>query len=181
MINCPKCNQSLPDWSQSCQFCGTDVKTVARPAPVQKKVSQVFITPQWVWVAYYAIALWWILGGAYDVMDAMYLFGKPLALLKLEREVGVVSGPNIVGIVAGAVTCLFGIGLALKIELIRGIVNFFAGLKLLFALLGLAGSLLGMSFSGALGLVFVIMNIIDIVTSGALIFLIGETDMKANI
>lgn len=73
-----------------------------------------------------------------------------------------------------------GFGLALKIELIRGIVNFVAGLKLIFGLLGLAGSLMGMTFAGFLSLPFVIFEVVNIITAGMLLWLIGETDMSPN-
>lgn len=181
MIQCPKCKQSLPDWSQNCQFCGSDVKGVSRPAAAEKKKYAAFETPKWIWVCYYGIAIWWILGGIYDVLDSMYVFGKPVELLKLEKEFNTTVGPSIFGIVVGGLTALFGIGLAVKLELIRGIVNFFAGLRLIFGLLGLAGAIMGMTFSGVLGLSFVLINLADIVTAGLLIFIIGETDMKANI
>jgi hypothetical protein len=71
---------------------------------------------------------------------------------------------------------LLGIGLALRIELARGIVNFFCGIRILFGLLGLAGSVLGSVFAGALGLIFVVLNIINIATAAFMIYLIGETE-----
>lgn len=131
-------------------------------------------------MCYYFIAAWWILGGAYDVVDSFYFFGKSPDMLKLEKEFAIKFGPNVIGIIAGTLTCLFGLGLALKIEIIRGIVNFVAGLKLIFALFGLAGALMGMTFAGFLSLPFIILNIVDIMTSGMLLWLIGETDMAPN-
>lgn len=180
-LKCPKCGASLPEWAKACQFCQTDVTKLARPVNTEtKKHYGAFDTPKWIWACYYFIAVWWILGGAYDVMDSFYVFGKSIDMLKLEKEFGMKFGPNVIGIIAGTLTCLFGLGLALKIEIIRGIVNFVAGLKLIFALLGLAGSLLGMTFAGLLSLPFVILNIVDIITSGMLLWLIGETDMGPN-
>ena len=178
----PPCQASLPDWAKSCQFCGTDVTKLARPdRTVEKKRYAEFETPQWIWVCYYLIAAWWILGGLYSLAESFYVFGKPLELLKLEKDVGITAGPNIFGALYGGITALFGLGLVLKLEIIRGIVNVIAGIKLAFGLLGLAGSLLGMMFAGALGLIFVLTNIVDVITAGMLIWLIGETDMRANI
>lgn len=180
-LKCPKCGASLPDWAKSCHFCQTDVSKVSRPdRPDTKKHYKQFETPKWIWACYFFIAAWWILGGAYDVMDSFYFFGKSPDMLKLEKEFATKFGPNVVGIISGTLTCLFGIGLALKIEIIRGIVNFVAGLKLIFALFGLAGALMGMTFAGFLSLPFIIFNIVDIMTSGMLLWLIGETDMAPN-
>lgn len=180
-LKCPKCGASLPDWAKQCQFCQTDVSKLARPVQQDtKKHYAAFETPKWVWACYYFIAAWWILGGAYDVLDSMYVFGKPLELLKLEKEFQMQVGPNVVGAIAGAITLIFGLGLALKIELIRGIVNFVAGLKLIFGLLGLAGSLMGMTFAGFLSLPFVIFELVNVITAGMLLWLIGETDMSPN-
>ncbi len=180
-LKCPKCGASLPDWANSCHFCQTDVSKVGRPERTNtKKHYGEFDTPKWIWACYYFIAAWWILGGAYDVLDSMYVFGKPLELLKLEKEFEIQMGPNVVGAIAGAITLIFGLGLALKIEIIRGIVNFVAGLKLIFGLLGLAGSLMGMTFAGILSLPFVILNVVNIITAGMLLWLIGETDMAPN-
>lgn len=180
-LKCPKCGASLPKWAQACQFCQTDVSKISRPVNVvHKKHYDAFDTPKWIWACYYFIAAWWILGGMYEALDSMYVFGKPLELLKLEKEFGFKAGPQFIGVISGALTFIFGLGLALKIELIRGIVNFVAGLKLIFGLLGLAGSLMGMTFAGFLSLPFVILNLVDIITAGMLLWLIGETDMGPN-
>lgn len=181
-LKCPKCSASLPDWSQVCQFCGADLKNVARPVRVtEKKRYKEFETPKWIWTCYYAIAGWWVISGLMDIGNAFYIFGKPLELLKLEKEFNMTAGPSIVGAVIGALTLLFGIGLILRLEIIRGIVNVFAGLQLLFGLLGLAGSLLGSVLAGPMAIPFILMNIADIISAGMLIWLIGETDMRANI
>lgn len=82
--------------------------------------------------------------------------------------------------ISGTITALFGLGLMLRIEIIRGIVNFVAGLKLAFGLLGLAGSLIGTGLFGAMALIGVLFNLFDIITSGMLLWLIGETDMGPN-
>jgi hypothetical protein len=76
-------------------------------------------------------------------------------------------------------TVLLGIGLALRIELIRGIVNFFCGLRIFFGLLGLAGSVLGSMFAGPLAIIFILMNVVNIATAAFMIYLIGETDKFA--
>lgn len=180
-LKCPKCQASLPDWSKSCQFCGADVSKLARPVRTdEKKHYKEFDTPQWIWICYYIIAGWWVLGGRYDVGNSFYIFGKPLELLKLEKEFHTTAGPSIVGVISGTITALFGLGLMLRIEIIRGIVNFVAGLKLAFGLLGLAGSLIGTGLFGAMALIGVLFNLFDIITSGMLLWLIGETDMGPN-
>lgn len=180
-LKCPQCQASLPDWSKSCQFCGADTSRLARPVREEtKKHYATFDTPKWIWACYYLIAAWWILGGVFDVLNGFYVFGKPLELLKLEKEFNITASPMVIDIITGTVTACFGIGLAVKLEMIRGIVNVIAGLKLARSLLGLAGTLLGMTFSGVLGIPFMLMHLFNIITSGMLIWLIGETDMKPN-
>jgi len=171
MIQCPKCNQGLPDWSQHCQFCGADVKAVQRPVAAPKKQYAAFQVPQWVWTMYYVIAGWWLIGGIFQLLNGIFAFGAPPD----EAEM------NILMVIGGGISALMGLGLILKIEIIRGIVNFFSGLKLLFGIISLLGALASMSLFGVFGLPFVLMSIIDIVTAAMMIYLIGETDKQARL
>ncbi|HJP82146.1 MAG TPA: hypothetical protein VJ835_01460 [Fimbriimonadaceae bacterium] len=99
-----------------------------------------------------------------------------------EKFMGVEMGLSFfsyIGIAIAAVTTLVGIGLLFRVELARGIVNFLCGLQIIFGLFGLAGAVLGSMFSGPIGLVLVIMQIVQIAAAGFMIYVIGETDRVA--
>lgn len=163
MIKCPRCNATLPAANRVCQFCGADVSAVSRPAAPQKKV-QGYKAPQWVQGAYYSIAIYWILDGLFQVLSGT----------------GVLGGHHSsVDVIIGAVSAVMGLGLVLRLEIIRGIVNFFCGLQIIFGLFGLAGAVLGTLFAGMLGFVMVVLQVLQIATAGFMIYLIGETDTKA--
>ena len=174
MIACPKCNASLPDWTQTCQFCQTDVKSVARPkiVAVQKKG----YTPMhaWVWPAYYAMCAFFIIEGAGGILET--IISSHQKFLGQEMGLGAFS---FISMAFDGFTILLGVGLALRVELIRRIVNFFCGLRIFFGLLGLAGSLLGSLIAGPMALIFIFLNVVNIVTAGFMIYLIGETDRFA--
>jgi hypothetical protein len=119
MINCTKCSASLPDWAKTCQFCGTDVSSVARPAPVQKQ-SRGRQPEQWVMGAYFGLAALYMIDGLYHVI---------LALADLKHFSSDVS--LLIGLIFGVATFVIGLGLILRIEFIRGIVNFFCGIQIL--------------------------------------------------
>lgn len=177
-IKCPGCGNSLPANAARCQFCGADTSKVQRPAPPPGKPKiKAFETPKWVWFAYYAVAVWWILGGTLDVLDGFYVFGKPEEIAEAERLLGQALGPSYVTIVAGAITALFGVGLVVRVEIIRGIVNFVAGIKLIFTLLGLVATVIGSGFFGLYSIPFIIFGVLDVLSCALLIWLIGETDV----
>lgn len=176
MINCPKCQATLPDWAQTCQFCQTDVKSVPRPkAPLAPKASLTTSSaPSWVPGAYYALCAFFILEGSFNIFQAIMSTKEKF----MGETIGWTAGTYI-SIVFGAFTALLGLGLLLRVELARGIVNFFCGLRILFGLAGLLGGLGGTLLFGPLGLIVVVMNIVDIVTAAFMIYLIGETDKRA--
>lgn len=170
LIQCPKCQNSLPDWAQSCQFCGGDVKKVARPVHVQTQAK--IDKSGWVWPAYYALAAYWMLSGVLNIGQSIWPIIHP------KGDLGSFVLYAYVGIAVGLLTFLVGLGLVLHVEIARGIANFLAGLKIIFGLLGLAGSVLGTLFSGAFGLILVILNIVDIAAAAFAIYLIGETQTR---
>ena len=91
------------------------------------------------------------------------------------QEIGL-GAFSFIGMGIDGFTILLGIGLALRVELARGIVNFFCGLQILFGLLGLFGSVMGSLLAGPLALLFVFLRIVEIGTAAFMIYLIGETD-----
>ncbi len=83
---------------------------------------------------------------------------------------------SLVSVVLGAVTGLIGLGLLLRVEAVRGIVNVFCFVDIALSLLSLAGSLLGSLVVGPIAILFMLSAIFDICTAGFMIFLIGETE-----
>ena len=155
MVHCPKCNATLPDGAYNCQFCGTQF------APVPQSRGYTGGKPNWIWPAYYGVAAYWMLSGLASALEAI-----------LQSK----GGPNIFALIIAVLNFGFGLGLALRIELIRGITNVFCFINILFGLFGLAGSFLLTAIVGWLGLLIMGQTALSIATSGAMIYLLGETD-----
>jgi|SRR5579862_5239143 len=171
MISCPKCNATLPDWAQTCQFCQTDVTKVARPKPVVQQKRNYMPVASWIWPCYYAMCAVFVLEGAGGILHTVASSHEKF--MGQEIGLGVFS---FISMAFDGFTALLGIGLAMRIELARGIVNFICGLRILFGVLDLAGALMGTLFLGPLGFILVILSIVNIVTAIFMIYLIGETD-----
>jgi hypothetical protein len=135
------------------------------PRPVQqtpqKRNYKVGPAP-WIIPTYYGIAIYWVVGGSWTCFSSS----------------GVIHGlgHSVLGMVIGAVTAMFGLGLIAKLELIRGIVNVFSFLSILTGLLNLYSSLIFLSILPLIGIIGVVFAIIQICTAGLMIYLIGETD-----
>ena len=173
-ITCPGCQRKLPAGARSCHFCGVDVSKVARAAGPAKKVYQEYETPKWIVSLYWALCAWWCLGGVLQIVEVYrdYLSRQSSTSIFVEKSFGAYDA---IGIAFGAVGILVGLGLALKVKFIRKYVNFICGLNILFGLLSLAGSLASILLVGALGVIFVISNIVDIIVAAATIWLLSET------
>lgn len=171
MINCPNCKNTLPAWAQVCQFCGANVTAVPRPMSTepQLQTGTVLGGPnKWIWIAYFGIAIWFLIGGAIDVVRLIMLATK--ADSETARTI------TYVFCVFPGVRALIGLGLLTRVELVRGIVNFVCGLSLLFGLLGLVFNLFTMLATGIWGLIWMVFQLVDLGTNAGMIFLIGETD-----
>jgi len=177
MIQCPKCQQSLPDWSQICQFCQTDLKSVPRPKgsdPNYARAQANFGQPaKWIWPAYYIISIYWVISGARTLIGAIMMsmatqhniFGEAVQRL------------DIVGMVVGALTLLTGLGLAAKIEFFRGVVNVLCFLQILGNICGLASMIMiGSLILGPYVIIGIVFQVLNIATAALMIYVIGETD-----
>jgi len=175
MIQCPKCGNNLPDWSQSCQFCQTDLKNVARPKPAPgnyPRNQNLVQTAPWIWPTYYIIAGYWVLSGLKDVISAALLMSKSADNVAGER----ISSLAWIGVVIGLITLLTGIGLIAKVEFIRGFVNIICWLQIAGNLCGTVGIILAGSLMGPAVLIGLIFSVFNIATAALMIYLIGETD-----
>ncbi|NLH99565.1 MAG: zinc ribbon domain-containing protein [Chthonomonadales bacterium] len=162
MTKCPGCNATLPDGAQRCQFCGRTLGPPSvrlGPRPAGRSADTMPGAPAWVKPVYNLIAIYWVLNGAWGILSDTALAGK--------------DGPNLVGAAFGALGALIGLGLLLRIEAVRGVVNFVCALQILFGLLDVLSAFL---LGWVLGL---ILAIVQIATAGLMIFLIGETETRA--
>jgi hypothetical protein len=166
MINCPKCQATLPDGSGRCQFCNTTFTAApVRPgsdldAPTES------VNLKWVWPAYYAIAGWWIFNGLYGIVQVL-----------LSKHAGSFWG--VMDIAISSITALVGLGLILRVELARGIVNVLCFLQILQGLFGVLGGFI-MSFAiGIFGAIAMVMSILQIIIAVLMVFVIGETEGRA--
>jgi hypothetical protein len=166
MIQCPNCKNTLPNGFTRCQFCGTDVSNVPRPPDAEKVVRTSFQVANWVWIAYFGIAGYWLLGGAIDVFRGIQALPKA-------------GDIAYVGIAFGGATALVAIGLIMRAELVRGLVNILSFLRILDGALGLWGALLGSLYLGPIAIVFAIFSGLDVASGLLMIYLIGETDKGA--
>lgn len=173
MISCPKCKASLPDWATSCQFCQADTSKVSRPVEVAKPKYKRELA-SWIWPAYYIIAILWIVSGVGGILEALNV-GPFATTIKLQ-DVKIEPGVNLLGLIFSGVSAIIGLGLLVKIEIIRGVVNVVCFLQIVNGLLGLWAGIMASAFLGPIGLFITIMNIVDIVTGALMIYILGETD-----
>jgi hypothetical protein len=164
----------LPDWSQSCQFCQTDLKNVPRPKPAPGQAARrpLMQTAPWIWPAYYIISGYYVVGGLTDVIRGVILMTK-----HTDNVIGEQLGFfGYIGIIVGAIQIIIGLGLLLRIEFIRAVVNFFCWISILSGAFGLLGSVLAGGFFTGWGIMGIALNVFNIVSSALMIYLIGETD-----
>ncbi len=158
MVKCLKCNATLPDFATMCQFCGSPMSL---PGVGQgqsgNRVRQAVNSNSWVRPAYYAVAGYWVFSGALECLTAK---GSALS------------------IVFGAINILVGLGLILKIEVVRSIVNFICFLNILGGLFGLVMMFFSPFVGGLFGVFMVLLQFFNLGTSGLMIFLIGETESQ---
>jgi hypothetical protein len=169
-IQCPQCGRSLPGGLQHCQFCGASLASVPRPVPVSTRRVPVG-PPGYVIGLYYASAIWWILQGIRMIASGFNLIPDVMA-----GPGAIFAGIVYVAIAVGLFFMALGLGLVLKWEWARGVVNIICWINIFFGILSFF-TLFGMAFVfGPIMIVGVILNVIDICISGGMVWLIGETE-----
>lgn len=128
----------------------------------------------WIWPAYYTIAVLWIVSGVGGILEALNV--GPFATTIKFQDVKIEPGVNLIGLVFSGISAVIGLGLLVKIEIIRGVVNVVCFLQIVNGLLGLWAGIMASAFLGPIGLFITIMNIVDIVTGALMIYILGETD-----
>jgi hypothetical protein len=171
-IKCTNCNQSVPAGFGVCQFCQASLSGVAKPNPQRQNYFAYeddhnvgyFGKPTWVKPAYYAVSTYFVVSALVGI------------LLVLTRMKGPIEGIEIIAIAAHSIGLIIGIGLLAKIEMIRGIVNFVCSFRILLGLLAIPSLLMEGMFTGFAGVIATILAVLDLITNGMMIYLIGETD-----
>lgn len=173
MIVCPNpsCNQKLPDFVQTCQFCGQDLTSVRRPHS-DDPITGSGVKPEAVSTLYYVLSTLILLSGVWGVIDALVVG---------VGEYGMDLG-NILSAVFSGAQVLVAIGLLAKVEIARGIVNIFcwigiflAGLSVVFLVVALLTPF-GAILSPGYLLVAILISVVRIAIYGGMIWVIGETD-----
>jgi hypothetical protein len=113
---------------------------------------------KWIWPAYYAVATWWVLQGIASVLAA------------IKSDDGTLTG------LIGIFGIIVGFGLICKIEIVRGITNILSFLKIAGGALTILMALIAMGTLGWIGVIVLAFGVMDVVTGGLMVYLIGETD-----
>lgn len=172
-VQCPNCGNTVPITTSQCQFCGQalvpgefqDINEFGEEIVVGHGIS-----PEVVQQLYVAICWVWTLGGA-----ASIAFGLLTPLFVKS------ASTSIIELLIGLVTIILGIGLLMRSESARKIVNVLAFLNLMFGIFGFIFALVLVGFGGIFKLAGVVLALVKIASSIAMIWLISETDRRAMI
>jgi hypothetical protein len=175
---CPKCNSTLPDWAQQCQFCGTPVTPVARTRQDQapQRSNYAFGIAKWVWVAYFAIAGYFVVSGlASATLSAISIaqFNNEIPEGSPLRAVGI---PLFFGLGLAVLGIAVGVGLLFQNDFMKGLGNFYCGI---IALFGGWNAMMGIGLWAALSpwsKVYCVWSMFDVVCGLLMLYLIHETN-----
>ena len=181
MIQCPKCKATLPDWQTKCQFCQADTAAVARPAaaPKAQKNYGHFAIPKWVWIAYYVIAVLWLIDGGLTLLGSIMVINAANSSSTSSLSFGI-NNPYL-GVFTGGAVFACGFGMLIRNQFLRTCTTWVAGLRILRGLASLIFGLSATAVFGLLGLILLIFQIIGIFSSILVIYVIGETDKQADV
>jgi ribosomal protein S27E len=163
-IQCPSCDMILKDTTENCPGCGASTIHLARSTRDITGFSYGGPVPPFAWPLYYVISAYWVLSGI-----------AAIAFSAMSKD-----GIDIFSAMCPGFQVLLGIGLLLRLEIFRGIVNFLCWCSILGGLFTVIGSLLGMSVFGAMAIPFLLMGLLQIVTSALMIWVIGLTQTRVN-
>lgn len=168
MNRCPRCQQVLPDWQDKCQFCGAQVLPAPGTGWGGQAGTQGSKPAPWVWFAYYAVCGYFVISGLVGLWN--YYFAQPG-----NRDPG-----STISLGVGIITALGGLGLALRIEVVRGIANVLGFIKMIMGGLRILDMVMCGWLFGPSALIHIFWGALDIATGGLIIFLIGETDTRGS-
>ncbi|GAB4118288.1 MAG: hypothetical protein Fur0036_02350 [Fimbriimonadaceae bacterium] len=154
---CPGCEMILKDTTEICPSCGTNVMHLARSTKEVLGFSYSGKAPPFAWPLYYVISGYWILAG--------------IASIALPALMGAGVGGSCWGIVQA----LLGVGLLLKVNRVRRIVNTICFIGLAFGLLMIGFSLFALIVDGQFGFAVFANGLMTVVTNALMIWVIGLT------
>jgi|SRR5579862_9027820 len=99
-IQCPKCGQTLPGWSQQCQFCGASM-TPGFVRPVDAYANAVDNRMTWKEVSYVVVSVLIVLQGVYSLLLGFDVIPN----LGYKWHFGTFFG------LTGSVECILGVGM----------------------------------------------------------------------
>ncbi|HLK16701.1 MAG TPA: zinc ribbon domain-containing protein [Fimbriimonadaceae bacterium] len=138
-VTCPNCKQSLPAWSQTCQFCGSPLKGVVRPmgAPIVDTWTD---RPTWQEVCYIVVSVAFILNGGYELLQGFKVLPNPLGELSFAGYLAYLQ-------IMGFASAILGVGMLFQQLWAQFLVKWYSVLVLVFELWSLMTSLMGASIA----------------------------------
>lgn len=163
-IQCPSCDMILRDTTENCPGCGASTIHLARSTRDITGFSYGGPVPPFAWPLYYVISAYWVLSGIAEIV-----------LSAISRD-----GIQLWSAVCPGFQIFLGIGLLLRLEIIRGIVNVLCWFSILGGLLKVIGGILVMATIGAMAIPNVLFGLIQIITSALMIWVIGLTQTRMS-
>jgi hypothetical protein len=180
---CPKCNSTLPDWVQQCQFCGSAVMPKASPnrydAP--RRSNYAYGIAPWVWVTYYTISGWFVLSGLYTLTTSVIGLVQFNARTANMADAPFMPPVHALGFVFYVMMALalagisVGVGLLLQNDFMKGIANYYC---MLMALGGIYSFFVAMALPihNFTRIILISRSGLDIVCGLLMLYLIFETN-----
>ncbi len=177
MIQCPNCGANLPDRVRECSFCQERFD----PDLLVTNPTRGFQPAKWVVTAYYAVSGYIIFSGLLDLIEVIHsILASAHAGSATDAAAKEIALPfQIIPIIFAVFTCFLGLGLALRIEFVRGIANFLCGIEIILGLISFPLIIGAALIMGPFGPIIILLRALNIAANGFMIYLIGETDSRA--
>lgn len=166
MAICPQCKQTLPDWSELCQFCGAKVVITHKSATNNPYARGRLAVPSKVIAIYTIGAVFWVLDGIVYILN---IIGFPnIGKTKL-------SGGMVPFIALAAATTVVGFLLLVKVKVAQKAVRVVAWANIVLGVIALFNPL----FSAWTWWVIVnlVCAVLQVVLSGYMIYSQGVIDL----
>lgn len=161
-IQCPRCNQTLPAWSTSCQFCGSPI-TQGYVLPVDpNQPSRISNRPRWQEVGYIVFSLALAAEGLYSLLQAAHVV--PFTMAGGEAYFGI----------TGAVDLGFGLGLLFQVAWVQWVMKLRCWLGLAWSAFGLLLSVGMNQYDHRHAVPAAVSNLVTMTILGFLLYFIHE-------
>ena len=124
-VTCPNCKNNLPAWSQTCQFCGSPLKGVVRPAgaPIVDTWDD---KPTWQEVCYIIVSVIFILLGGFEILQGFNVIAGGSGDVR--------AGVGTYFQIMGSISVVLGIGMLFQQLWAQFLVKWYSVLALVIAL-----------------------------------------------